>query len=91
MQQVAIIPPLFHFLLTFSAEFGMNWVTNVLRPATKVMEGKLYWSLDLGKLMTYIFLDFLNNQELPEAKSLSARACALLTVKDKDVRWASIR
>jgi len=48
MQQVAIIPPLFHFLLTFSAEFGMNWVTNVLRPATKVMEGKLYWSLDLG-------------------------------------------
>ncbi|KAL9714932.1 tRNA dimethylallyltransferase, mitochondrial [Leucoagaricus gongylophorus] len=60
------------FYLLDATEFGMNWVTNVLRPATKVME------------------DFLNNQELPEAKSLSARACALLTVKDKDVRPSAI-
>lgn len=48
------------------------------------------WTINVQEPAVKIMEEFLNDQKLPEAKSLSDRACAMLTVKEKDVKPTAI-
>ncbi|KAJ3556429.1 hypothetical protein NP233_g11981 [Leucocoprinus birnbaumii] len=48
------------------------------------------WTTNVQEPAVRIMEGFLNDQELPEPKSLSERALAMLTVKEKDVRPTAV-